>query len=336
MKAAAGFFLAFAFVWIKAAGAAGNAWPSNTIGEKPFGVLLLGAGGTRDWKTQLDMILKRAGNRYPVEFAAGLADGKEMQRGIDALAEARVRTIVVVPLFVSSSDEVMDQNRFLLGIREKPSQALLNAPHAHAGAPAQRLRSRVPLVVTKALDDHPLFVDLLASRAKTQSRHPEQESVLLVGPAPLSRDAAKEWTAGAAALAEKVRQKGGFAAAGAYALSAGPLQSDREKSEAGLAALAKELGRKHHVIVVPLSMTGGDLRVNEALDGLFVKYDGRAILPDERIAQWVDQSAAAAAKLPDMRMFKDMARAGLRPPTLTPPPALAPPPALPRQGDKKQ
>jgi len=222
-----------------------------------------------------------------------------------------------------------DQVRFLLGIREKPSQGLLNAPHEHAGAPPQRLHSRAPIVLGKALDDAPLFVDLLASRAKAQSRHPEQEAVILVGQPPVDQD-----------LAEKVRKKGAFAAARAYEYRDGPTQSDREKSQAGLAALARGLARQYRIIVVPLSMTGG-LRLNEALDGLFVKYDGRAILPDDRIAQWVDQTAQVAAKLPDMRLFKDAGRAGLMPPALSMPsmpaltqPTMTAPPPLPRQGEK--
>lgn len=311
----------------------------NTIGEKPFGLLLLGEGGDRDWKDTVDEARKRAAGRYPFEFAAGDADRKELQRGIDALQSLRVRSIVIVPLLVSSYGEVMDQTRYLLGIREKPSKELLDAPHEHTGGLAlTRLKSRVPLVLTKALDDSPLLVDLLASRAQALSRKPSGEAVVLVGAAPQAKEDAREWTETASALAEKVRQKGGFSAARAYALKADGTQEERDRSAAGLGALVRDLRRAANaVIVVPLAMTNSDtkgMRLRQALDGLFARYDGRTILPDARINAWIEQSALAAAKLPDMRLFKDSAKAGLTPQGLTRQPMPAAP-ALPRPGERQ-
>ena len=299
--------------------------------EKPFGVLLIGEGGDRDWKTTIGEVKKRAGKKYPLEFAGGLADGKALQGGLDALQAQRVKNVVIVPLFVSSYGDVMDQLRYLLGIREKPSETFAG-PRARASAAAPpRLRSRVPLVLTKALDDHPLFVELLAARAQALSRRPGEEAVILIGETPAvkpgdkERAAEKEWLQAAAALAEKVRQKGSFAAARAYALQSGATQKDRELSEGGLRALLKELRRSHKVIIVPLTMSGSRPRLARALDGLFVKYDGRAVLPDPRIPQWVEETAAPAAKLPDMRLFKDASRTGFSPIGLTKPPGFPPP-----------
>lgn len=311
----------------------------NTVGEKPFGVLLLGEGGDRDWKDTVEAARKQASGKYPFEFAAGQADRKEMQRGIDALEAQRVRAIVIVPLLASSYGEVMDQTRFLLGIRETPSKELLDAPHEHTGGLAlQRLKSRVPLVLTHALDDHPLFVDLLASRAQALSRKPAGEGVVLVGASPASKDDAREWNETATALAEKVRQKGGFAAARAFALRVDGTADQRELSAQSLGTLIRELRRSvNAVIVVPMAMTSSDekmMRLRQAMEGLFARYDGRTVLPDARIAAWIEQTALPAAKLPDMRLFKDSAKAGLMPQGLTHRP-IAPPPALPKPGEKQ-
>lgn len=317
----------------------------NTVGEKPFGLLLLGQGGDRDWKTAIAEVEKAAHNKYPFRFAAGLADRREIQAGIDALQAQRVRAIVIVPLFVSSYGEVMDQNRYLIGIRETPSKQLLEGAHGHASTQTSlRVKSKVPLVMTKALDDHPLLVDLLASRASALSRHPKDEALVLAAEAPADKADEREWNEAAAALAEKVRQKCGFAAARAYALRDEGKQSERDASEGGLVTLIKDLRRAHgKVVVVPLAMTSSqaaEMRLPRVLDGLFAKYDGRTILPDPRIAQWVEQSALPAAKLPDMRLFKDAGRAGLTPQGMSQPsglthPAIAPPPALPRAGEQK-
>lgn len=317
---------------LAAAGSAADRQTFNTLGKKPFGVLLLGEGGDHDWKDTVDTLKKKAGARYPLEFAAGLADGREMQRGLDVLQAKRVKVVVIVPLFISSYGEAMDQNRYLLGIRETPSKELLQGP-SRGGAMRlpRRLHSRVPLVLAKALDDHPLFVDILAARAKALSRRPNEEALILVGEAPADQDDEKEWSETAMALAEKVRQKGGFAAARAYALRTG--RRDREKSAAGLKSLARDMRRKHAVIVVPLALTSAaNLKLPSALDGLFVKYDGRSVLPDALIARWVDESAAPAATLPDMRMFQDAGKASPIPQGLKHE-ALVSPPALPK-GDK--
>jgi hypothetical protein len=305
--------------------------PTNSLVSRPFGVLLLGEGGDREWRAAVEDVVKKAAKRYPVEFAAGLGDSASMQRALDSLQAQRVKSIVVVPLCVSSYGDTMDQVRYLLGIREHPSEAFLG-PHAR---PSVRVRSRVPLVLTKALDDHPLFIELLTARAQALSRHPEQEAVILAGDAPMGtpgdkdRVAETEWLQAAQAVADKVRQKGRFAAAQAFALRSGPTTKERRQSTDALRALVKEHRRERKVIVVQMTMTGGALRLNRVLDGLFAKYDGRAVLPDARIAQWVEQSAMPAAKLPDMRLFKDPARAGLTPL------GFAKPPPLPRPGEKQ-
>lgn len=311
----------------------------NTIGEKPFGLLLLGEGGDRDWKAAVDDARAHAAGKYPLEFASGEADRREMQRGIDALQAQRVRTIVIVPLLVSSYGEVMDQTRYLLGIREKPSNELLDAPHEHTGGlQLQRLKSRVPLVLTKALDDHPLFVELLAARAQALSRRPANEALVLVGAAPAAKDDQREWNETVSALAEKVRQKGGFASARAYALRTDGRQEDRDLSAQGLGSMIRDVRRSHNaVIIVPLALTNEDtqaMRLRPALEGMFVRYDGRTVLPDPRISAWIEQTALPAAKLPDMRLFKDSAKAGLLPQGLTHQP-IAPPPALPKPGEKQ-
>lgn len=304
----------------------------NTVGEKTFGVLLLGEGGDREWRSTIDEVKKRFEVTAPVAFAPGMADRRAMQKGLDDLQALKCKAIVVVPLFVSSYGEDMDQVRYLLGIRETPAKGL-ERPGAHVSAPPARLVSKVPLVLTKALDDHPLFVELLAARAQSLSRKASEEALVLVGESPESEDDAKEFANAVSALAEKVRQKAGFAAAKGFAMKPGARQADRESGENALRTLVKDLRHDHKVIVVPLTLTGGRLKLNRALDGLFAKYDGRALLPDARIAQWVEQSAVPAAKLPDMRMYRKPAQT-TAPGKITHE-KMAAPPSLTHTGDKK-
>lgn len=282
--------------------------PQGTLAPKPFGVLLLGESGDRDLSQAVDGLRRALSPKFPLEFAAGPADKKAIEKAVQSLESRHVRMIVAVPLFLSSFSEAMDQNRFLLGIRETPSKEFLEAPHSHnrSYGMTTRIRTKLPVVLTKALDGHPLLVEILAERARPLSRDPAREALVLVGQGPASAAAAKDWLASAQAIAEKVRQKGGFKAASAAALPQGPGQQDREKAENDLRALVRKLRLEGRVIAIPLELTraGIQSRIPKVLDGLFVRFDGKTILPDPLIARWISESAAEGSKLPDMRLFK--------------------------------
>lgn len=270
---------------------------------KPYGVLLLGEGGDRTWQQTVASAQKAVGAEVPLELAAGLADARAMQKAVDKLQSSGVKMIVAVPLFVSSYGEIMDQNRYLLGIREKPVKG-----YALGSRQPQRVRAKVPIVLAKALDDHPLAVELLAERAAGAGRDPGKEALLLVGPKPRTPESTEEWLDAQAALAEKVRQKIGAPAAAAAALDGDGKQAERELSERALKKTLFDLRRRHGAVaVVPLELTAGGFtrRLRRAVDGSFARFDGKTLMPDERVAKWIAESAASAAKLPDMRLFKE-------------------------------
>ncbi|MBI3553910.1 MAG: hypothetical protein HY077_15550 [Elusimicrobia bacterium] len=283
------------------------------MAEKLFGVLLLGEGGDKDWKDAADSIKKEmAKKKLPFEFAMGQGDGKAVQKAVDRLESLHVKKIVAVPLLLSSYSEEMDQDRYLLGIREKPSQEFAAAPHSHnraAGAQA-RVKAKVPVVLTKGLDDSEMVVDILAARARALSHDPSKEILVLVGKAPASKEGLKDWVSTVDALAEKVRQKSGFRRAQGAALRDGIDRRARDASEAEVHKAVAALHRTGPVIVIPLELSP-DLvhnRMPHILEGIQVRYDGKGILPDPRIAKWVEDSAEEGAKLPEMSVFKDGAK----------------------------
>lgn len=277
---------------------------ADALREKPYGVLLLGEGGG-DWK-KIEEAVRGLLKGVPVEAAWGLADAKFMQKKLDLLLARRVKAVVGVPLFVSSYGEMMDQNRYLFGIRESPPETLLKAKNARRSSyETPRLRSRVPLMLSKALDDHPLVVEILAARAKALARG-EDSALILVGAAPADEAQRKEWLASVSTLADKVRQAAGLKAARAVGLRLNEGQREREATEGDLRVAAKELRRAGRIVVVPLDLASGalDRPVKRALDGLIAKYDGKTLLPDERVAKWAAEAAVQTAKLPDMRAYK--------------------------------
>lgn len=269
---------------------------ASPLGTKPYGVIILGEGGSAEWKTTVNEAIKAMGPDRPTVFAEGDADARSIQKAVDELQTKRVEKIVAVPLFITTFSEAMDQNRYLFGIREKPVR----------GASPKRLKSKVPLVLSKALDDSPTAVEILASRALGLTRQPATENLVLIGDAPDDKDAASEWVATVTALAQKVAAKAGMKAGQAMALREGLRSDNRQRAEREVVDAIKALRKQGAVVVVPLELSPGDVqhRLKKLLEGVLVHYDGKSMLPDARVAKWVEQTAETAAKLPDMRQFK--------------------------------
>lgn len=282
-----------------------------SLSEKPFGLLLLGEEDGKDWKAFEGALALKASKRYPLEVALGRADAKAIQKSIDRLQSQNVKKIVVVPLILDTNSELMEQLRYLFGIRKEPSLDFFGSGRRGGPALVRRIQSKVPLVMTQALDDQPAVVEVLTSRALALSKGPARESLALVSLAPGSEKAAEQWAQTLNSLAERVRAKGGFKSASAFLLEENAPQSARDKRREKFKAAVQELSRHGQVLVVPLDVMAGGFtsRIPRVLSGSFMRFSGKALLPDERITAWAQESALAAAALPDMRTFKDAGRA---------------------------
>ena len=309
-----------------------HAAPLANLQSKPFGVLLLGAGWDQDWKNALaDMTLKFS-PQFPLEFAGGAADVRAIQKAVDRLQAARIQKLVVVPLYAAAHSPLMDETRFILGLRQDPAPDFFAAAHSPTGNSLVRrvqFPGKLPGVMTPAPEDHALVVEVLTSRALQLSQDPAHEALVLVGlapaagaarePAPLTTavpglrppDANEEYQHMLASLAERVRAKGTFRSAHAAVLRPETwLQADRERAEEELRRMVRELGRSQRVLVIPYAITGAAAQtpILHALQGTFMHYNAKGLLPDERIVRWVGEAVRQGAALPDMRLFKDAGR----------------------------
>ncbi|HAM35307.1 MAG TPA: hypothetical protein DEB40_11420 [Elusimicrobia bacterium] len=304
--------LAFAAILLAGVLDAASMAPLNILQDKAFGVLLLGDGADKDFKDAIGAVARKLTARVPLEFAAGPVDVHSMQKGLDRLKAARVKKVVVIPLMTTSNSERMDEIRFVLGIRENPSPEFFSAARSRPGyALVRRVETKLPVVLAPALDDHPLVVEILASRALSLSKRPQDEALVLVGLAPVAKAAAGEYRRTLSALAERVRAKGGFKAAACAVLQPdAPLQAERERAQEDLRKLVRELSRTQRALVVPHVLAGdaASRPILRALSGVFMRYNKKGLLPDERIIRWVEESAHKGAALPDMRLFKDAGR----------------------------
>jgi hypothetical protein len=169
-----------------------------------------------------------------------------------------------------------------------------DAHAAHQEDPASPIISPVPLSMTAALNRHPLVGSILADRARSISTAPTSEAVILVAHGPVPEDDNNRWLADMAVLAEHVRTTAPFAAVDYMTVrdDAGPAIREaatrelREKVQAHHAA-----GRR--VLIVPHLMSFGGIEKGllKRLEGLEYAITAQALMPDDRLAKWVMESA---------------------------------------------
>lgn len=302
--------------FLAALAAAGAAYaraaaPGAKFGAKDFGVVLLAHGGSSVWNKSVLKVRDGLASRFPIEVAFGMADARTIQKAVDRLAGARVKRVIAVPLFVSSHSEVMEQTKFVLGIRKEPSREFMDAPHAHRGHTlAKRVETKLPIVLTPALDDHPIVGEILLARAKEMSREPAKEAVVLVGHGPLDDKDDELWLRSMSNLGKTVRAAGGFASVHSVTLRDDAPEKKRKEADRRIRDLVSKLSRGGRVLVVPCLIAPGGIerRVQKTLDGLFYEWTGKTLLPDDRIGRWVSLGVEASEAQPDMRQYKDGSR----------------------------
>ncbi len=264
----------------------------------PYGILLLAHGSVNAWDQDVLAVARRVDERVPVETAFGMADAQRLQTGVDRLEKRGVSRIVAVPLFVSSDSEVLDQTRYLLGLRAEPSEVFVGAMRAMGMAVSlKKVASRVPVAMTPALDDHPLVVEILRQHARALSARPAKDTLIIVGHGPYDDAANARWLAMLGAMARRIRKSEGFRAAYGATLRDDNPAPVKDRAIARLRALVARAnaGGGRAVVVPDLIARGGiESHVTKALRGLDYAWDGRTILPHPNVARWVEESAAKA------------------------------------------
>jgi sirohydrochlorin ferrochelatase len=244
----------------------------------------------------------------PAEVAFGMASRASIQQAVDRLAARGVKAIIAVPLFVSSHSSVITSTEYLLGLRaEAPTDLALfakmdhsrhgaAAAHDHTAMPAvpadptSPVKSSLPIRMTSALNRHPLIGAIVADRASAISLVPEKEAVIIVAHGPVPDDDNQRWLEDMAVLAQQTKNAAPYASVDAMTVrdDAGPAMREaatkelRDKVQAQLAS-----GRR--VLVVPHLMSFGGIEqgIRKRLDGLDYTMTTQALMPDDRIVQWV-------------------------------------------------
>jgi sirohydrochlorin ferrochelatase len=276
------------------------------------GILLLAHGGQPQWNERVADVASRVNESQPTEVAFGMASRASIQGAIDKLTARGVTEIIAVPLFVSSHSSVITSTEYLLGLRkDAPKDLAIFAKmnHASHGAPAAEdhsahgvpavdpaspVKTTVPIRMTSALNRHPLIGAIVADRAKSISKAPAQEAVILVAHGPVPDEDNRRWLEDMAALAEQTKASAPYASVDYLTVrdDAGPAMREAATKELRDKVQA-QLAQGRRVLIVPHLMSFGGIEqgVRKRLEGLDYTMTDRALMPDDRIVQWVMANA---------------------------------------------
>ena len=285
-------------------------------------------GGDASWNSEIAALRDTVDKMVPTETALGMADVAALQAAVDRLEKRGVKRIAAVPLFIHTRSEVLDQTRYALGLADKPSEVLraafarrsehaghgahaAHAAHSASKAPSgghahtfstERVKVALPLAMTLALDEHPFVARILCERARSLSRKPKLETVVLVAHGPVDDAAQPAWEASLASLAASVRAEGGFKAAVFGVLRDDAVPEVRAAAVADLRAkVAAGAATGGRTLVVPVLIARGGIekKIEKDLAGLDYAWDGKTLMPHAGFDAWVlDRAAATGVKAP--------------------------------------
>jgi sirohydrochlorin ferrochelatase len=280
------------------------------------GILLLAHGGAADWNQRVTALASTLDATQPTEVAFGMASRPALQSAIDKLVTRGVTAIVAVPLFISSHSSVVTSTAYLLGVRpDMPADLRIFAKMNHgahgsaasagheghgdgSAAAADNTRpvtSPVPVRMTEALNRHRLVGEILIDRAREVSTSPQQEAVVIVAHGPVPDVDNQRWLQDMQVLAQQLDDATSFAAIDYLTVRDDAPKPVRDAATSELRALVENhtrLGRR--VLIVPLLLSYGGIEkgVRQRLEGLEYAMAERALMPDDRLAEWVRHSIA--------------------------------------------
>ena len=257
------------------------------------GTIIVAHGGGPEWNEQVVQIARQVATGGPVEVSFLMGPGAKTTRFQDAVHRLEVQgvsEIVVVPLLVSSHSGHYEQIRYLAGEAVTLDDGMMH--HLHMSG-LERVSPKVPIHVTRAMDDAPEIARVLADRALALEKHPSGRALFLIGHGPTSAEDYAEWMKNLRPIADSVKALTGYR----------DVRVDlvRDDAPADVRAEAvrrvRELIELQHmatgrdVVVVPVLVSKGKVsheKIPADLKGLPIVYSGDGLLPHAGVARWVE------------------------------------------------
>src|SRR5262249_30341021 len=154
-----------------------------------------------------------------------------------------------------------------------------------------RIDSQSAFAVSKqGLVEAPEMANVLVDRARALSRDPQHEDVLILAHGPGDDAENERWLAHLEARAETVRQALSFRTKHVATLSE-DWPEKRQADEHRIRSYGEHASNTGRAIVIPFRVQGFGPYA-EVLQGLDYVSDGRGLVPDAGVTQWIEHQIA--------------------------------------------
>ena len=226
-----------------------------------------------------------------VAFLMPRTEDEPIDKVAARLDQGGVKRIVIVPLLISSYSNHYDEIRYIAGE--------LQHFHQHEGlAMPKPLKTKAGMLVTPAMDSDSLVSKMLADQARTVSKNPKEETLVLLTHGPVDEADHRKWVAHLKAHGEYLQKTLGF-----KRVEYTTLRDDAPKpvKDAAIAHLREAVGagaRDSTVIIQPVLISVGMVQAEivELLKGYKYEMSASGVSSHPLTLEWIRQQAAAAAR----------------------------------------
>lgn len=286
---------------------------TQAIAREDIGVVILSHGADFNWNETMREAVQPLMKRYKIEFAFSMADQATIERALRKLEQRGARAAVIVRVFAMEDSFRKSIERMAgLDIESGVQDASdVHAGHGHAhghgaasAVPVSRIRTSLPIQTVGGLGSNPLFAAALLDRARTLSKNPAQDTVILVAHGSGSDHQNALWNRKLEEIAEHMR-KANDGTGEFRAIKVATWREDwpdkRMPWIEKIRAMVEEARMGDGKAVVIPARTTGEGPEKKFLAGL--EYDlGSGFAPHPAFVQWVDENVKAGlAQFADAR-----------------------------------
>ncbi|MGQ0702926.1 MAG: sirohydrochlorin chelatase [Gemmatimonadales bacterium] len=266
-------------------------------GKGVVGTIIVAHGGDSAWNARVLDLAREVRTGGPVEASFLMGPAARTTRFQDAVARlerAGAQRIVVVPLLISSYSGHYEQARYLGGETDSLDATML---HHLRSAGIERAAAKIPVQVTRALDDALELAAVLADRALALGGDPRSGGLMLVAHGPNSPEDHAAWMRSLRAVADTVKARTGYRDVRVGLLrddAPAPVRAEAVRAIRDVIEL-QHLATGGDVAVVPVLISSGAIsrsKLPQDLEGLPVQYSGAPLLPHPAMARWVERRVA--------------------------------------------
>ncbi len=223
---------------------------------------------------------------FPSAMGAGMAmmGAEHIQKSLDDLQNAGVKTVVVVPMAASKRNTLMYQWEYILGFRD------------HGGYyDVPRVQTDAKIVMAEPPAAHPQITRIILDHAVELSTDPDDEVVFIIAHGPIHDDENREQLAVMAEQAKRIRKLGGFSDVEGVTLQddAAPKVRDaniakiREKIEAATAD-----GKRVLIVTSLLAARSIQWKIERDFAGLDYEFSVKGVSMHPDFVNWFQENVS--------------------------------------------